>query len=314
MVTVWITGSFILSIVTFIHLKIRTNIFTSVYIILIVMYSITVNSINVYEFYIFVMCLQIKFKLINRFLCENLINLSTNKIKLGIFELKDYAKIMDVEQQKHIFFATMKFRWCRRLQSRINVLELKKQDQVVSQIKYYFPSQFKNQFQNKLKNQSQRCNHSIIKCPERKHLLQIIKQVHLELCKLSKTICTILGVQVAWEIGAIIMCLSGAFYNLFIRYVMYQHKVKDVPAQTALTLLISSLNIFRAVFVSRICKNAADEIQQFGIQVLQSPVTFSVFGLTLDNRVLTMVCIKLVYMKHCYCISVYYIKRQNSYK
>ncbi|EGI68070.1 hypothetical protein G5I_03164 [Acromyrmex echinatior] len=289
--------------------------YTAVFIILCSTYSLTVNSINVYEFYLFVRCFQIKFKLINRLLCETLTNLSTNKIKLDIFELKDYVgKIMNTEQQKHLFFSTMIFRRRRRLQSRINVLELKKQDQVVSQIESYFPSQFKNQFQSKLKNQSQRCNHSIIKCPERKRLLQIIKHVHLELCKVSKIVCTIFGVQIAWEIGVIIMYLSGAFYNLFIRYVMYQHKVKDVPAQTALTLSMTLLCIFKIVFISRTCKNAANEIQQFGIQILQSPVIFSVFGLTLDNRALTMVCIKLLHMKHCYCISVYYIKQQNSYK
>ncbi|KYM85035.1 hypothetical protein ALC53_04823 [Atta colombica] len=277
MITVWIIGSFILSIVAFIHLRIRTDICTTVYIIVCSTYLLTVNSLNIFEFYLFVRCFQIKFKLINRFLCENLTNLSTNKIKLGIYELKDYAKIMDPEQQKHIFFSTI-FRRHRQLQFRINVLE----------------------------------------------------QVHLELCKVSKIVCTILGVQVAWEIGAIIMYLSGAFYNLFIRYVMHQHKVKGVPAQTALTLSLSLLCIFKIVFVSRICKIAAnegnrateiiheinrcnadadmqEEIQQFGIQILQSPVKFSVFGLTLDNRILTMVCIKLLYMKHCYCISVYYI-------
>lgn len=108
-------------------------------------------------------------------MCENLTNLSINKIKLGIFELKDYAKIMDAEQQKRVFFSTMIFRRRRRLQSRINVSKLKKQEQVVSQIKSHFPSQFKNQFQSKFKNQSRRCNPSITKCPERKHLLQIIK-------------------------------------------------------------------------------------------------------------------------------------------
>ena len=111
-------------------------------------------------------CFQIKFKLINRLLCENLTNLSTNKIKLGICELKDYAKIMDAEQQKHIFFSTI-FQRHRQLQFRINVLELKKQDQVVSQIESHFPSQ--------LKYQSQRCNPSITKWPEHKYLLQIIK-------------------------------------------------------------------------------------------------------------------------------------------
>ena len=85
-----------------------------------------------------------------------------------------------------------------------------------------------------------------------------LRQVHLELCKVSKIICTILGVQVAWEIGAIILYLSEAFYNLFIRYVM--HKIKGVPAQTALTLSMSLLCIFEIVFVNRICKIAANEV------------------------------------------------------
>ncbi|KYN28757.1 hypothetical protein ALC57_01720 [Trachymyrmex cornetzi] len=326
MIIVWITASFILSTVAFIHLRIRTDICTAVFIILCSTYSLTVNSIYIFEFYLFVRCFRIKFKLINRLLCENLTNLSTNKIRLGIFELKNYAKIMDAEQQKHSFFSTMIFRRRRRLQFRINVSELKKQDQVVSQIESHFPSQFKNQFQSKFKNQSQRYNPLITKCPERKHLLQIIKQVHLELCKVSKIVCTILGVQVAWEIGSIILYLSGAFYNLFIRYVMHQYKVKGFPAQTILTLSMSLLCIFKIVCVSRICKNAVNEgnrtieiihaiygcnadtdmqkeIQQFSIQILQSPITFSVFGLTLDHRVLTTVCIKLLYIKRCYCIS-----------
>ena len=91
-------------------------------------------------------------------------------------------------------------------------------------------------------------------------LILFLRQVHLELCKVSKVVCTILGVQVAWEIGTIIMYLSGAFYNLFIRYVMHQYKVKGVPAQTALTLSLSLLCIFKIVFVSRICKIAANEV------------------------------------------------------
>lgn len=36
------------------------------------------------------------------------------------------------------------------------------------------------------------------------------------------------------------------------------------------------------------------QIQQFSIQILQSPKTFFVFGITLDNRILSSVCIKLL--------------------
>jgi len=50
----WITFSFIMCITIFIFLRLRTNIFVSIYMIFVTTYSITVNSINVFEFYIFV--------------------------------------------------------------------------------------------------------------------------------------------------------------------------------------------------------------------------------------------------------------------
>ncbi|XP_025995714.2 putative gustatory receptor 28b [Solenopsis invicta] len=137
-----------------------------------------------------------------------------------------------------------------------------------------------------------------------------LRHVHLELCRVSKIICTILGVQTSWEIGITIMFLTGALYNLFVRYILQQHKVKGLATQTSTTLVVSFLYIVKAVSLNRICKKTADEgnrtieiihaiygcntemqeeIQQFGIQILQSPVTFTAFGLTLDNRVLSLV-------------------------
>ncbi|XP_011685566.1 PREDICTED: uncharacterized protein LOC105448598 [Wasmannia auropunctata] len=111
------------------------------------------------------------------------------------------------------------------------------------------------------------------------------------------------------------MFLIGAFFNLYVRYFQH-HKVPTLAEQTSMTLVMSFVSILKAIGLSRICKIAADEgnrtielihaiygcdastdmqeeIQQFGIQILQSPVTFSVFGLTLDNRLLSLVCIKL---------------------
>ncbi|XP_011685771.1 PREDICTED: uncharacterized protein LOC105448726 [Wasmannia auropunctata] len=309
-VITWITGSFIMCIVVFIHLKIRTDMFNSIYIVLEYTYSVTVNAINVFEFYIFVRCLQMKFKSINQLLCESLINSSTNKMKLGSFALTDYAKIIRVEQRRHTLSTKTIFQWNRRvLQPRKNVSMLEKQDPIISQIKSHSLSPIEKQFQSDLRNRSQ--NPVMTKCQERKYLLQIIKQVHLELCKISKIICHILGIQLAWEIGVTIMFLIGAFFNLYVRYFQH-HKVPTLAEQTSMTLVMSFVSILKAIGLSRICKIAADEgnrtielihaiygcdastdmqeeIQQFGIQILQSPVTFSVFGLTLDNRLLSLI-------------------------
>ncbi|XP_025266061.1 uncharacterized protein LOC112638459 isoform X2 [Camponotus floridanus] len=128
-------------------------------------------------------------------------------------------------------------------------------------------------------------------CHERKYLLQIIRQVHLELCKVSKTICTIFGIQIASEIGMIIMILTRALYNLYNRYII-QHKVNtdNLLKQTVVTITLSIFYILKIAYLSRICKHAADKIHQFGIQILQSPVRFSAYGISLDNYVwLTMI-------------------------
>ncbi|XP_018317771.1 uncharacterized protein [Mycetomoellerius zeteki] len=200
----------------------------------------------------------------------------------------------------------------RRKQSRMNVFVSKEsQNRVVSQIETEFvPPQFKKELQSKLQNRSRRHSATMAKCQERKHLLQIIKQVHLELCKITKLVCTILGVQMAWEIGEIIVILTGSLYYFYIRYITQQYKI--LLEQTILILAFSSLSILKAVYLSRVCKDAADEanktieiihaiygcdadtdmqeeIQQFSIQILQSPKTFFVFGITLDNRILSSI-------------------------
>ncbi|KYN42855.1 hypothetical protein ALC56_02658 [Trachymyrmex septentrionalis] len=250
-ITVWITTAFSISIVLFVQLQMRTNIFTSIYIILVHIYGFTIIGINTFEFCIFVKYLEIKFKLVNQLLCESLTNLSTKEIKLDVFELKDYAKTMNTKKRKHIFSMKMIFRRRRKMQ-----------------------------------------------------------QIHLELCKISKIVCTVFGVQIAWEIGEIIMILIVSLYNLYVRFIIQQYKVKSWVNQTTFALAMCFMCILKAVPLSCICKYAAvegnktveiihgcdantniqEEIQQFGIQILQSPVTFSVFGLTIDYRVLTMVC------------------------
>ncbi|KAG5315779.1 GR43A protein, partial [Acromyrmex insinuator] len=311
-IIMWITVFLILNIVSFPHLKKRVDTFTAIHIILLYIYSLTVNGINVFEFYIFVKCLQMKFKLINQLLYEKLINLSTKEIKLGIFELKDYTKVMNVEQSKHIFLKNIMFQLHRRKQSRMNVfISEESQNRLASQIGTEFlPSQFKKQLQSKLRNRSRRHSATMAKCQERKHLLQIIKQVHLELCKITKMVCTIFGVQIAWEIGDIILILTGSLYYFYIRYITQQYKV--LIEQITLILAFSFMSILKIIYLSYVCKNAAneanktieiihaiygcdadtdmqEEIQQFSIQILQSPVTFFVFGVTLDNRILSSI-------------------------
>jgi len=53
-IIMWIIVFLIMSIVAFSHLKKRVDTFTAIHFTLIHIYSLTVNGINVFEFYIFV--------------------------------------------------------------------------------------------------------------------------------------------------------------------------------------------------------------------------------------------------------------------
>lgn len=111
--------------------------------------------------------------MINQLLRESL---TIKETKLGIFEIKDYTKIMDADQRKYVLSKKMIFRWRQRLQiNRINVSMSKKQDPVISQVESHIPCQFEKQFQNILRNRSQRQNPVMTKCQKRKYLLHIIK-------------------------------------------------------------------------------------------------------------------------------------------
>lgn len=56
------------------------------------------------------------------------------------------------------------------------------------------------------------------------------------------------------------MFLTGALYNLYIRFIMNQHKVNGLIGHTIVTLMMCLLNIIKVVCLNRACKIAADEV------------------------------------------------------
>ncbi|KAL0116055.1 hypothetical protein PUN28_011129 [Cardiocondyla obscurior] len=142
------------------------------------------------------------------------------------------------------------------------------------------------------------------------YLLQIMKQVHLELCKVSKLMCSAFGVQIAWEIGVVMLNIIQTLYNFYNRYIVRTSRSSTI-ADTIMAIILCFINILKIFILSRVCKNATEEgnktvelihttngcntdietqeeMQQFGIQILQSPVIFYVFGLRMDNHILSM--------------------------
>ncbi|KAL0098373.1 hypothetical protein PUN28_020338 [Cardiocondyla obscurior] len=105
--------------------------------------------------------------------------------------------------------------------------------------------------------------------------MQII--VHLELCKVSKLIYSAFGVQMAWEIGIVIISIIQTLYNFYNHCII--QVLKATLEDTLMAIILSFIGLLKVFFC----------MQQFGIQILQSPVTFYLFGMTMDNHILSMI-------------------------
>ncbi|XP_014483016.1 PREDICTED: gustatory receptor for sugar taste 43a-like [Dinoponera quadriceps] len=209
--------------------------------------SISINVIIISEFSIFVRCIQIRFKLVNKLLSEGGTMSTVEKMKLGfsgLFAAEDYTKITGNKQ-------------CQKIIS-IKVLP---------------------------------------------------KHIHLELCRILRTLCTSFGIQVTIEIGTSVIYTTGLLYHLYVQ-LFYQRQSKHPLDQVH--FLVSSIifHILKIVLINGVCKHAAsegkktieiirqiygccqdtnirEEIQQFDLQISQSPVEFFTFGLTLNYQLLT---------------------------
>ncbi|XP_029160031.1 uncharacterized protein LOC114932022 [Nylanderia fulva] len=304
---IWFSFTFFACVVVYIVMRAHSDAYRTVGSIVVYSYSMAVSSVIIFEFYIFVKCVLTRFELINQLLHESSSVSLAKEIKLGCFEMQDYVKIINVDQQKSLYSMNILSHCCRQLHHRKNITVSEKQNSIKSN----FSSYFQKQSQGELRNRKH--NFVMTKCQRRKYLLQTTKQVHLELCKLSKTLCIIFGVQTACEIGVIIMFLTGVGYNLYTRYFSQGHQsfTNSLMQQLTVTILMSGIQFLKITCLSRVCKRAADEgnktielvysiygcdtksgvqeeIQQFGLQILQCPVRFSAYGISLDNHVLTM--------------------------
>lgn len=89
------------------------------------------------------------------------------------------------------------------------------------------------------------------------------RQVHLELCRISKTLCNSFGMQIASEMGISIMLITGCLYNLYI-YLMHQKTDfnNSLLDATSVVLTMGVIEVVKIIFINRVCKNATDEVSR----------------------------------------------------
>ncbi|XP_014483027.1 PREDICTED: gustatory and pheromone receptor 32a-like [Dinoponera quadriceps] len=136
-----------------------------------------------------------------------------------------------------------------------------------------------------------------------------LRQVHLELCRILRKLCTSFGIQVTSEIGTSVINITGLLYNLYL-HLLYQRQNQSPYDYTYITIILATFYILKIVLINGVCKHAADEgkkiieiirqiygccqdtdireeIQQFDLQISQNPVEFFTFGLSLNYQLLT---------------------------
>ncbi|XP_014483035.1 PREDICTED: uncharacterized protein LOC106748725 [Dinoponera quadriceps] len=272
------------------------------------------------------LCIQTRFKLVNELLSEGATMSTTERMKLGfcdLFAAEDYTKITNSKQCQNIISIKL-FNLNRQLQSRIRTSKSGERNCVKSQTWPRLLSQIQKHFDMKLQGVSRNQFRDLIvvqrliiieKCRKRTYLLQTIRQVHLELCRILKTLCISFGIQITLDIGISIIFITGLLYILYIqqRQRTTGHILLD-QAFTIITLII--VHVLKIVLINFVCKHATnegkktteviheiygccpdtdirEEIQQFDLQISQSPVEFFIFGIFLNFQFLGS-CLKTV--------------------
>ncbi|XP_014487987.1 PREDICTED: uncharacterized protein LOC106751579 [Dinoponera quadriceps] len=274
-------------------------------------FIINTNFIVLSEFSIFVRYLQTRFKLINELLYKYAAVSTTKGIKLDLFATEDYTKITDSQQRQDIPSIKI-FHLNRQLQTRIRISVSEKCNFVRSRTRCRLTPQLQKQFQMELQGQSRNqfrdsnLNQKLViimECRRRTHLVQTIR--------ILKMLSTSFGIQVISEIGVAIIMITLLLYNLYILVQQQQRATGYGQLKKALVaIMFATINIFKIVYINRICKQTTnegkktseiiheiyrccpdidirEEIHQFGLQILWSPVEFSTFGISLNYHVLS---------------------------
>ncbi|XP_043686364.1 putative gustatory receptor 28b [Vespula pensylvanica] len=148
-------------------------------------------------------------------------------------------------------------------------------------------------------------------------LLRTIRQVHLELYKISKSFSNIYGIQVSLEMAICILLNTRLLYYL---YGKYQEKIMDITKlifQTIITLLLFLQYSIKIFVINYICDKTTKEaehtneiihtfygqttdyeiqkeVEIFSLQMMQRPIAYSAFGLYNFNCKYICSCIGII--------------------
>ncbi|XP_014487988.1 PREDICTED: uncharacterized protein LOC106751580 [Dinoponera quadriceps] len=135
-----------------------------------------------------------------------------------------------------------------------------------------------------------------------------LRQIHLELCRILKMLSASFGIQIILEIGIAIITITLLLYNLYIyTFILVEQQQKaasyDQIYQTFRMIILATINIFKIVYINRICKQTTNEGKKtseiiheiYGCypdtdireEILWSPVEFFTFGISLNYHILS---------------------------
>lgn len=93
--------------------------------------------------------------------------------------------------------------------------------------------------------------------------LNFLRQVHLELCRLSKTLCTSFGIQIVSEIGTSTMFITMFLYNLYARIVLvFWQNIGGLMFHVLAAITLEFTYVLKIILINHVCKNATHEVSR----------------------------------------------------
>lgn len=91
--------------------------------------------------------------------------------------------------------------------------------------------------------------------------LYVFRQMHLELCRISKTLCTSFGIQIASEIAISTMVVSGFLYNIYGRFIQQlDYFGNSIMDQLLVVITLTIAHVLKVIIINGVCKKATNEV------------------------------------------------------
>ncbi|XP_046828313.1 uncharacterized protein LOC124428370 [Vespa crabro] len=110
-------------------------------------------------------------------------------------------------------------------------------------------------------------------------LLRTIRQIHLELYRVSNNLSNMYGIQISLEMAMCIMLNTYVLYNFYVTYKEEISNTHELIFQFIRSLLLFLQHSTKIFFVNYFCDKTTKEVEVFSLQMMRHHNAYTAFGL-----------------------------------